>query len=144
MKKNLNNIDIRRLSKRSLALSFIGFYFIFQGLRVFGPEEPRAVLEVLYDTLPRETRGNIWVFLGLNTIAWAWTKKYQWVSVASAVALPVERVVSYTWLFFSYFTTNGEQGSLWCAFDAMRWLAVVGLTVVISGWFEWEKGRGPL
>lgn len=130
---------VERLSKRSLALTFLGLFFIFQGLRVFGSEAPNANLAVLYDVVPRETRAILWMSLGVITVGCAWLKERQWVAVASAVVMPVERVVSYLWSGAQALIPGDPDGSFWSFVDALRWLSVLCLILVIAGWTEYDK-----
>lgn len=133
---------VERLSKRSLALTFLGLFFIFQGLRVFGSEPSvNSVngLAVLYEFVPRETRAMLWISLGVITAICAWLKERQWVAVASAIVMPVERVVSYLWSGIHALIPGDPDGSLWSFLDALRWASILCLILVIAGWTEYDK-----
>lgn len=130
---------VERLSKRSLALTFLGLFFIFQGLRVFGSEAPNTNLAILYEVIPRDTRAILWISLGVITALCAWLKERQWVAVASAIVMPVERVVSYLWSGIHALIPGDPDGSLWSFLDALRWASIVCLILVIAGWTEYDK-----
>ena len=128
-----------KLSKRSLALTFMGLFFVFQGLRVFGSEAPNTNLAILYEFFPRETRATMWVGLGAMTVVWSWVRNWQWVAVASAVVMPVERIVSYLWSGIHYCIPGPPEGFVWSWIDALRWTCILGVIVVIAGWTEYDK-----
>lgn len=130
---------VERLSKRSLALTFLGLFFIFQGLRVFGSEAPNTNLAILYDVIPRDTRAIMWISLGVITALCAWLKERQWVAVASAIVMPVERVVSYVWSGIHAVIPGDPDGSFWSFLDALRWASIVCLILVLAGWTEYDK-----
>lgn len=130
---------LEKVSKRSLALTFVGLFFIFQGLRVFGSEAPNTNLAILYEVVPRDTRAILWISLGVITACCAWFKERQWVAVASAVVMPVERIISYSWSGIHALIPGPPDGSLWSFVDALRWACVLGFTLVIAGWTEYDK-----
>lgn len=130
---------LERASKRSLALTFIGLFFVFQGMRVLGTEPSNANLAILYEVIPRDTRATLWIALGTITALWAWVKSRQWAAVAAAVVMPVERIVSYLWSGVHYYIPGPPEGFFWSWIDVMRWASVLCLIIVIAGWTEYDK-----
>ena len=126
-------------SKRSLALTFIGLSFLFQGLAVLTDPLVPPDHAVLYEMIPVPVRAGLWSVTGAVTLAWAWSRHWQWVAVVAAVVMPLERVISYLWSFAHWLIPGPPGGSVWSLMDAGRWAAVVALIVVIAGWVEWDR-----
>lgn len=106
---------------------------------MLGTEPSNANLAILYEVIPRDTRAILWIALGTITALWAWVKSRQWVAVAAAVVMPVERIVSYLWSGIHYYIPGPPEGFFWSWIDAMRWACVLGFIVVVAGWTEYDK-----
>lgn len=126
-------------SKRSLALTAIGAFIILQGLASLHHPLLPADFAVLHEMIPRGLRALLWATTGAVTVVWAWSRHWQWVAVVAAVAMPLERVISYLWSFAHWIIPGPPGGSPWSLVDAGRWAAVVALIVVIAGWVEWDR-----
>ena len=129
----------RNLSRRSLALTMIGLFFLLQGLSVLTEAPTPRDLAILHTAIPLEVRAMLWTGTGLVTIIWAWSRHYQWVAAVSAVIMPLERVISYLWSTLQWAIPGPPAGSGWSIVDAGRWAAIVALVIVISGWIEWDR-----
>jgi len=130
------------LSKRSLALTMVGVFFILQGVTVganplFPPDHA-----ILHETIPVGVRAVLWITTGTITAVWAWMHAWQWVAVVAAVVMPIERTVSYVWSFAHWLIPGPPGGSAWSIVDAAQWAALVALIVVIGGWIEWDRAGG--
>lgn len=133
------NTDV---SKRSMALACIGVFFLLQGLVVLGTQLGNPDWDVLYGAIPRPIRSGLWAVCGAITLGFAWSRRWQWVSVVAAVVMPIERVISYLWSSIQFFIPGPPAGSLWSLLNAGRWAAIVALIVVIAGWVEWDRAGG--
>ena len=127
------------LSKRSLALTMVGIFFLLQGLSVLTEPPIASELAILHAAIPLHVRATLWTACGVLTIAFAWSRHWQWVAVVAAVAMPIERVISYLWSALQWATPGPPPGSGWSLVDAGRWAAMVALIVVIGGWIEWDR-----
>lgn len=131
------------VSKRSLALTFIGFFLLFQGLRVLEVHVSNPDLAIAHELyIPRMVRVWLWTLSGGLTILFAWSRNWQWVSVSAAVLMPVERVISYAFSFFHWLAPGPPSGSIWSIVDVGRWVTVTALIIVIAGWVEWDRAGG--
>ena len=129
----------RDLSRRSLALTMVGVFFLLQGLSVLTEPPIASALAILHAAIPLEVRATLWVGAGLVTIIWAWSRHWQWVAVVAAIVMPIERVISYLWSTLQWVIPGPPAGSIWSIVDAGRWAAMVALIVIIGGWIEWDR-----
>lgn len=130
------------VSKRSLALTMVGVFFLLQGLSVLTEPPIASELAVLHAVIPLHVRATLWTMSGLVTIAWAWSRHWQWIAVVAAIVMPLERVISYLWSFAHWVIPGPPGGSMWSLVDAGRWAAMAALIVVIGGWIEWDRAGG--
>lgn len=132
------------LSKRSLAFTFLGVFFILQGVRIYGEavsDPDLAIAHELY--LPIGLRVCLWTVSGLLVVLYAWAgPRRQWISSAAAVVMPAERTLSYLFSFIHWTLPGPPGGSPWSIVDAARWGAILGLLLVLAGWVEWDRGGG--
>lgn len=130
------------LSRRALALTCIGAFFLLQGMQALGSELSNPDWAILYEAIPRPVRAGMWTAAGLATVIWAWSRQRQWVAVVAAVIMPIERIISYLWSALQWFIPGPPGGSLWSLLTAAMWAAMVALILVIAGWVEWDRAGG--
>lgn len=132
------------ISKRSLAFTFLGVFFILQGVRTYGTTVSSPDLAIAHELyLPLGLRVALWTASGLLVVIYAWAgPRRQWIASAAAVIMPAERTLSYLFSFIHWTLPGPPGGTPWSIVDATRWGAILALLLVLAGWVEWDRGGG--
>ena len=121
------------LHPRTVALTLIGAFLVFQGLEILfsGFTSMNPDRAVLYEMLPVPARATAWIVLGVMTAGAAWTK-WWWVGASAMVVMPLERIASYAWSYAQWLIPGEPGGDASSLPAALKWAALAGLFVVAT------------
>jgi hypothetical protein len=128
----------RSLGRRGLALLVFSAVFALTGLRVLvAPLEDEGHF-LLYAFLPQEVRAALWLIpAALGTVA-AFRPTGRDTIGFSALIVPATVVTfSYLWSWVGFFAGATDYALGWSG--AARWLLVLALILLVSGWKEADE-----
>lgn len=130
-----------RPSRRSVALATVGFLHLGIGWQlILSPEVPADPgLALLHAYIPTEIRIGLWTGAGLLCMLLPWRPRTEKVGWAVAMAMPVERTVSYFWSGINAILPGWPPGAFRSFGTMAFWLGICFIIWLMSGWTETER-----